>query len=139
MTFHFKFSLKLMWLLLYVSCLCKKLLLCWYCKTLYDWSDGFEGSGEEQFSRLLLCDDSLCPFGGFCISSPDGSHFCSCDFGCIAVLWVLTAFSATAINSCILQIPNNLKKLIFVWNCEKYTSLILKSDNVNFMKMENKV
>eukprot|EP00105_Crassostrea_gigas_P027037 XP_011448233.1 PREDICTED: agrin isoform X6 [Crassostrea gigas] len=48
--------------------------------------DGFEGSGEEQFSRLLLCDDSLCPFGGLCIPSPDGSHFCSCDFGCIAVL-----------------------------------------------------
>lgn len=86
MTFHFKFSMKLMGLMLYVSCLCKKSMLCWYCKTLYDWSDGFEGSGEEQFSRLLLCDDSLCPFGGLCIPSPDGSHFCSCDFGCIAVL-----------------------------------------------------
>ena len=56
-----------------------------YCKTLCDWSDDFGGSGEEQLSELLLCDDRLCPFGGICIPHPDGSHVCSCDFDCIAV------------------------------------------------------
>ncbi|XP_022336600.2 agrin-like isoform X4 [Crassostrea virginica] len=47
--------------------------------------DDFGGSGEEQLSELLLCDDRLCPFGGICIPHPDGSHVCSCDFDCIAV------------------------------------------------------
>ncbi|XP_056008873.1 LOW QUALITY PROTEIN: agrin-like [Ostrea edulis] len=47
--------------------------------------DDYGGSGEEQFSRLLMCDDSLCLHGGLCIPLPDGLHTCSCDFGCIAV------------------------------------------------------